>query len=52
MSSTMPGPIALPAIDVPAPREVSGTPLGTATASAAATSSPSRGRTTARGAIR
>ena len=37
----MPRPTALPATDVPAPREVSGTPVSRATASAAATSSTS-----------
>src|SRR3954447_9245398 len=48
----MPRPTALPATEVPAPREVSGTPLARATASAAATSSTCRGRTTASGGIR
>ena len=51
-SSTMPRPIELPAIEVPAPREVSGVPVSRATASAAATSSACRGRTTASGGIR
>ena len=46
------GPTALPATEVPAPREVSGTPVSRATASAAATSSTERGRTTASGGIR
>ena len=48
----MPRPTALPATEVPAPREVSGTPVSRATASAAATSSTLRGRTTASGGIR
>ena len=44
-SSTTPGPIALPATDVPAPRAVIGTPELRHTASVAATSSSERGRT-------
>jgi hypothetical protein len=42
-SATTPGPIALPAIEVPAPRAVNGTPVSRQTASAAATSASSRG---------
>ena len=51
-SSTTPVPTALPAIEVPAPREVSGTPRVRQTSSVAATSSTSRGRTTAVGVTR
>ena len=52
MSTTMPVPMALPAMEVPAPRMVNGTPLSRATASVATSSSVSRGRTTTRGGIR
>ena len=46
VSTTMPVPTALPAIDVPAPRMVSGVPVSRATARSAASSSTCRGRTT------
>jgi len=52
VSSTMPGPIAFPAIEVPAPRIVRGTPYSRPIASVAAISSVDRGRTTTRGGIR
>ena len=52
VSMTMPAPIALPAIEVPAPRMVSGVPVSRATATVAMTSSVSRGRTTTSGGIR
>jgi hypothetical protein len=42
-SAITPGPIALPAIDVPAPRAVNGTPVSRQVCRAAATSSASRG---------
>jgi hypothetical protein len=48
----MPAPIALPAIEVPAPRMVSGTPVSRAAARVATISSVSRGRTTTCGATR
>ena len=51
-SSTMPGPTALPAQDVPAPRGVIGTPSMRATARVSSTSSVLRGRTIARGSTR
>ncbi len=51
-STTMPGPTALPAVDVPAPLLVSGTPCVRATASAASTSSLWRGKTTTCGTTR
>ena len=52
VSTTMPGPTALPAIEVPAPRMVSGVPVSRAVASVASTSSASCGRTTTCGGIR
>src|SRR3954451_20307808 len=52
VSTTTPVPTALPAIEVPAPRAVSGTPSSRQTASAATISSGCRGRTTARGRTR
>ncbi len=52
VSTTMPVPTALPAIDVPAPRMVSGVPLSRATATVAASSSTERGRTTTCGTTR
>ena len=51
-SSTMPVPTALPATDVPPPRDVSGVPVSRATSSAASTSSVSRGNTTTCGTTR
>ena len=51
-STTSPGPIALPAMLVPAPRIVSGTPASAASATTAARSSRSRGATTAAGSTR
>ena len=51
-SSTRPAPTALPAIEVPAPRLVTGTPSPLATASAAAASSASRGNATTAGSTR
>ena len=48
----MPGPTALPAIDVPAPRMVTDTPSSRAAATAAMTSSTSRGQTTTLGTTR
>lgn len=45
-SRTTPVPVAWPAIDVPPPRGTTGTPCSRQTASAAATSSASRGATT------
>jgi hypothetical protein len=48
----MPGPTALPAIDVPAPRMVTGVPTSRAAEIAATTSSASRGQTTTRGTTR
>ena len=52
VSSTIPAPIAFPAIEVPAPRMVIGVAVSRATASVASISSVLRGRTTTRGAIR
>ena len=52
VSTTTPGPTALPAIEVPAPRIVSGTPRERQTSSAATISSACLGRTTARGRTR
>ena len=52
VSTTMPGPMALPAIDVPAPRMVTGVPLSRATASTAAISSGCLGLATTRGETR
>ena len=52
MSTTIPAPTALPAIDVPAPRIVIGTPVSLATSRTAPISSVSRGRTTTCGGIR
>src|ERR1035437_4624363 len=49
VSRTTPGPTALPAIDVPAPRTVSGTASCRHTSNAASISSTWRGRTTAWG---
>ena len=51
-SRTTPGPTALPATDVPAPRAVTGTPSARHTAKPAARSSSWRGRTTTRGSTR
>lgn len=48
-SRTTPVPVACPAMDVPPPRGTTGTPSSRHTASAAATSSASRGATTPRG---
>ena len=48
----MPGPTALPAMDVPAPRVVSGTPACRDTPAAATTSPMSRGNTTTWGTTR
>ena len=52
VSSTIPGPTALPAIDVPAPRVVSGVPVRRDTSAAASMSSVSRGKTTTAGTTR
>ena len=52
VSSTMPGPTALPAIEVPAPRAVSGVPVARATSTTASTSSTCRGITTTWGGTR
>ena len=52
MSTISPRPIALPAMLVPAPRIVSGTPASAAIATTAARSSESRGATTAAGTTR
>ena len=52
VSTTMPGPTALPAIDVPAPRIVTGTPVSRATSRIASSSSRCRGRTTTCGTTR
>jgi hypothetical protein len=52
VSTTMPVPTAFPAIDVPAPRMVSGLPQSAATATVATSSSTSRGRTTTCGTTR
>ncbi len=52
VSTTMPGPTALPAIDVPAPRIVTGAPDARATSSTAWISSVERGRTTTWGTTR
>ena len=52
VSSTMPGPIALPATEVPPPRIVIGVPVSRATRWAAITSSASRGKTTTWGTTR
>lgn len=49
---TMPGPTALPAHEVPAPRVVTGTPSSRATERVAAISSVCLGKTTARGGTR
>nr|WP_246292529.1 hypothetical protein [Lentzea indica] len=51
-SSTRPGPMALPAMLVPPPRAVTGTPSSRQARSAAETSSGERGKATARGATR
>jgi hypothetical protein len=51
-SSTRPVPTALPAMEVPAPRQVTGTPSCRATASAAAASSTCRGKATTVGTTR
>ena len=51
-STTSPDPIALPAMLVPAPRIVSGTPASAASATTSARSSRSRGATTAAGSTR
>ncbi len=51
-STTMPVPTALPAIEVPAPRIVSGTPVVRTTSRTAASSSVCRGRTTTSGSSR
>src|SRR6218665_3910421 len=48
----MPGPIELPATEVPAPREVSGTAAVRAASTTAITSSTSRGKTTTSGTTR
>ena len=48
----MPGPTALPLIDVPAPRAVSGTPSERPTPTIASTSSGARGKTTTWGTTR
>ena len=48
----MPGPIALPAQEVPPPRLVRGTPVVRETARTASTSSVERGKTTTRGGTR
>ncbi len=50
-SSTSPGPTVCPARLVPAPRGTTGTPCARAAATAAATSSASRGNTTPSGVI-
>ena len=52
VSTTMPVPTAFPAIDVPAPRMVTGTECSRATASVATISSTCRGLTTALGTTR
>ncbi len=52
VSTTNPGPTALPAIDVPAPRMVSGVPVARAVSTVATSSSRWRGRTTASGGTR
>jgi hypothetical protein len=52
VSTTMPRPMALPAIEVPAPRIVRGVPEVRATSSTAESSSPCRGRTTTAGTTR
>ena len=49
---TTPGPIALPAMLVPVPRIVTGTRASAASATVAASSSVSRGATTAAGTTR
>ena len=51
-SRTRPSPIAFPAIEVPPPRAVAGTPRRWQTAIAAATSDSVRGNTTAAGTTR
>ena len=51
-SSTMPEPTELPAMEVPPPRLVSGTPARRATSSAAAASSACRGKATTPGTTR
>ena len=51
-SSTSPVPTAFPAIEVPAPRAVTGIPASRQTASAASASAASRGRATAAGTTR
>ena len=51
-SSTMPGPTALPAMEVPPPRQVTGTPNRVATWSAAAASSTCAGKATTLGTTR
>jgi hypothetical protein len=52
VSTTTPGPTALPAMEVPAPRAVRGTPRDRHTSRVATISSACRGRTTARGRTR
>ncbi len=52
MSTTMPVPTAFPAIEVPAPRSVSGVPVSRATATVASISSDVAGRTTTCGTTR
>jgi hypothetical protein len=52
VSTTIPGPIALPATDVPPPRSVSGVPVVRATSATARRSSVSRGKTTTCGTTR
>ena len=52
VSTTMPSPTALPAIDVPAPRMVTDDPAAAATSSTASSSSRCRGRATAAGSTR
>ena len=51
-SSTMPDPTELPAVEVPPPRLVTGTPVRRATSSAAAASSTCLGKTTTLGTTR
>ena len=51
-SSTMPEPTELPAVEVPPPRQVSGTPNCVATCSAAAASSACLGKATTLGSTR